>query len=145
SVVSSYQSPYCYALLTTDYGLLHKGHAIDFVQRRDAREHFRNRRFAKRRQPFRASRAPHFRSWAALEYDFADMIRYVQQFVYRSPAAISRRVAHFTPDRLVEHFVSVLVRIQTRLAQILIRRLMSFLAMSAQDPNKPLGQDAVQG
>src|ERR1043166_6923075 len=124
--------------------LLDEGHAVDLVQRRDAREDLFERRLAQRAQSFGLRRAPHLRAGTPRDDHLADVIRHVQKLVDGRSATVARVVAGVAADAHVEGSLAVLRGLEARLDQLVVRGPIGPAADRAEHAYQALRQHAVQ-
>src|SRR5260370_953377 len=124
--------------------LLNECDLVNFFKCRDTSEYLEECGVAKECHSFVMGRALYFRCRSSLDDHLANVIRKIEQFVNRSPAAISSTVAVQTTFPFIECKVRILVGLQAGLDQELVRIVDGFSAVSADQAHKTLCQDAIE-
>src|SRR5690349_14698916 len=97
--------------------LLNEGHLIDFLERRDALAHFRQRGVAQKRHAFLASGTFDLGGGTPVDDHFANVVGQIQEFGNGAAAAESRAGAFQASGALDELHGSPLDGVETRSAQ----------------------------
>src|SRR5215472_4439686 len=119
-------------------------HLVNFLQGRDARKYFRERRLTEKRHAFFVRDSLDFGCRSFFNDHFANPVREIEQLVNCSPAAISGAVALQTTLPFIEGEVAILFDLQTGLDQDLFRLTDGLPAVRTDHPHQALREDAVQ-